>query len=154
MDEKFLFNKTDTAKAMGITIDGINKWDIKPVKTRGREKLYYLPDVIQYRLQRSAKSADELVLTSERARLAKEQADKTAMENAIKRGELVDLPKVADALTKILTNVKTRLLAIPRRAAPLVLGCKTLPQVEDQLVSLVHEALTELSNDPLTSATE
>lgn len=84
-------------------------------------------------------------LEAERARLAKEQADKTAMENEEKRGRLVDAEKVAAWWVQIVTNAKTKLLAIPTKAAPLVLGCKSLAQAKDVLEKLIHESLTELS---------
>lgn len=88
-------------------------------------------------------------LEAERARLAKEQADKTAMDNEIKRGRLVDSEKVGDWWVQIVTNAKAKLLAIPTKAAPLVVGSKTLSQAKDVLEKLIHDALTELSTtDP------
>lgn len=84
-------------------------------------------------------------LEAERARLAKEQADKTAMDNEEKRGRLIDAEKVSVWWVQIVTNAKSKLLALPTKAAPLVLGCKTLAQAKDILEKLIHDALTELS---------
>ncbi len=84
-------------------------------------------------------------LEVERARLAKEQADKTAMENEERRGKLIDAEKAAGWWVQIITNAKTKILAIPTKAAPLVLGCKSLAQAKDVLEKLIHESLTELS---------
>lgn len=92
-------------------------------------------------------------LEAERARLAKEQADKTAMENEEKRGRLIDAEKAAGWWVQIITNAKTKILAIPTKAAPLVLGCKSLAQAKDVLEKLIHESLTELSaTNPVTVA--
>lgn len=86
-----------------------------------------------------------LDLDAERARLAKEQADKTAMENAVRRADLVSSELVADWWSHVITNAKTRLLGIPTLAAPLVLGAKNLAAVRDKLEELISESLNELS---------
>lgn len=82
----------------------------------------------------------------ERARLTREQADKVAMDNEERRGRLVDSDRVGMWWAKIITNAKTRLLAIPTKASPLVLGMKTMPQVRDQLERMINEVLSELSS--------
>lgn len=83
---------------------------------------------------------------AERARLTAEQADKVAMENELRRGRLVDSDLVSMWWAKIITNAKTRLLAIPTKAAPLVLGVKTMPQARDVIERQVLEVLSELSS--------
>ncbi len=55
-------------------------------------------------------SAGELVLSDERARLAKEQADAKEMENAVMRADLVYIEDVAKQIENQLTKVRTRLL--------------------------------------------
>lgn len=89
-----------------------------------------------------------LDLNAERARLAKEQADKTALENEEKRGVMVDVREIVDRWAAVGTNIKARLLSIPTKAAPLVLGCKTLPQVREVLAQLINDVLSELSASP------
>lgn len=94
-----------------------------------------------------------LDLDAERARLAKEQADKTAMENAVRRGDLVSSELVADWWSHVITNAKTRLLGIPTAAAPLVLGTKSLAGVRDKLEELITDALNDLSRtNPIPGA--
>ncbi|MDH3636852.1 MAG: hypothetical protein OES09_00105 [Gammaproteobacteria bacterium] len=88
----------------------------------------------------------ELDLTAERARLAKEQADRAEMENAIRRGEQVNVEAVQDLWTVVLTNVKARLLGIPTKAAPELDG--TIQQKRAVLDAQIREALEELSTGP------
>lgn len=85
-------------------------------------------------------------LDQERARLTREQADKVAMDNEERRRRLVDSDRVGMWWGKIISNAKTRLLAIPTKAAPLVLGMKSMPQVRDQLERMIVEVLSELSS--------
>lgn len=85
-----------------------------------------------------------IVFEAERARLTKEQADKAAMQNAVTRGVLVDVEEVAQHWGGLLTNCKTKLLAIPTKAAPMVIGSKSLPQVREVLEKFIREALHDL----------
>ena len=62
-------------------------------------------------------------LASERARLAREQADKIAMQNAVTRGELAPVALIEEVLTKAASKVAGVLDAIPgmiRRRVPLL----------------------------------
>lgn len=54
---------------------------------------------------------------SERERLAKEQADKVALENSVKRGELIYADQVADALSRLAADLAARHDALPGRVA-------------------------------------
>lgn len=63
----------------------------------------------------------DLDLATERARLAKEQADKIAMQNAVSRGELAPVVLIEEVLTNAAAKVAGVLDAIPgmvRRRVP------------------------------------
>ena len=87
----------------------------------------------------------DLDLQAERARLAKEQADAKEMENAIERGELVYIDDVARQIENQLTKVRTKLLAIPTKAAPECQSVATVGEVRDIIEAAIIEALNELS---------
>jgi len=62
-------------------------------------------------------------LAAERARLAREQADKISMQNAVTRGELAPVALIEEVLTKAASKVAGVLDAIPgmiRRRVPLL----------------------------------
>lgn len=108
-----------------------------------RRKVVTLPDGV------TTSYADE------RARLTKEQADRVAMENDVQRGLLIDAEHAARLWADVVVNAKTRLLSIPTKAAPLVLGCKTMPEARDVLERFIIEALHDLSrSDPTTKQPE
>lgn len=124
---------------------------------KGKSSEYDTAEVIRWLVAResggNAVGDDGQVINfeAERARLTKEQADKAAMANDLARGRLVDADRVAGLWANTLTNCKTRLLSIPTKAAPLVLGCKTMPQARDIIERFVVEALNDLvSADPTT----
>ena len=64
---------------------------------------------------------DDLDLAAERARLAKMQADKIEMENAVRRGELVEVDILRTVLADVAGQLSSALESIPvklRREAP------------------------------------
>ena len=52
-------------------------------------------------------------LTTERARLAREQADAAALKNAILRGSLIALADVEQEWADVLRTIRTSMLAVP-----------------------------------------
>jgi phage terminase Nu1 subunit (DNA packaging protein) len=87
----------------------------------------------------------DLNLTDERARLAKEQADAKEMENAITRGELVYIEDVAKRVEVALSNVKTKLLAVPTKVAPEAAAADDAKEVQALIERHIIEALNELA---------
>jgi terminase small subunit / prophage DNA-packing protein len=83
-------------------------------------------------------------LTTERARLAKEQADAQALKNAVLRGEYVPAGEVERAWADTLRALRSRLLAVPSRLRQslqhLTTGDVTLIDRE------LRDALQELGN--------
>ena len=83
-------------------------------------------------------------LEFEQTRLTKAKADKAEIELAELRGEMHSYTDVEDAWTKDVMNAKTRLLSIPSKIAPEVVG-KTLPEITKTLKNAINEALEELA---------
>ena len=89
-------------------------------------------------------SADQAVqLTTERARLAKEQADAQALKNAKLRGEQVDAAEVERAWADVLRQVRSRILSVPSRLRQDV----TMNAADAQLLDReLRDALSELGH--------
>jgi terminase small subunit / prophage DNA-packing protein len=87
-----------------------------------------------------------LDLVTERARLTSEQADGQAMKNAMMRRELIPKPDVVAGIQTVLVRFRAKMLALPTKAAPLIIGMTALTEVVEKLTELVHEALDELAN--------
>lgn len=94
----------------------------------------------------------DLDLVAERARLAKEQADRISMENALRRGELVDAAEVEGWLVSLLSGVVVQLRAIPAKAAPEAHGAATIAEVEAVFRRAQDEALEEVASAKWISA--
>ena len=76
-------------------------------------------------------------LTTERARLAKEQADAQALKNAVMRGEFVPCSEVERAWGDILRGLRSRLLAVPSRLR------QTVPHLTTSDVTLIDRELRD-----------
>jgi phage terminase Nu1 subunit (DNA packaging protein) len=119
--------------------------DLPPKREDGRSK-YYEPKVALPLIYEVGNLDDgKLDPAQERARKDKELADKTAMENAATRGEMLNADRVRIAVQHILGAVRLRLLAIPSKSAPYLLGLKEITQIQAKLTDEIHECLTELS---------
>lgn len=85
------------------------------------------------------------------ARLARARADKAEMELDEQRGQLVPADQIADALNDAVQIMRTRVMAIPTKAAPRV-GARDVAHAEQAIRAEVIEALTELSKIEIKGA--
>jgi phage terminase Nu1 subunit (DNA packaging protein) len=90
-------------------------WDLDTIRRRYIENLRAVKG--NHLPPGAAGAAERLDLDRERARLAREQADKVALENARLRGKLVDVDEIKLALAVQDGIIKDRLLMIPQAVA-------------------------------------
>jgi phage terminase Nu1 subunit (DNA packaging protein) len=91
---------------------------------RGTDWIVFMGDVIRWIVEQELKAAGlepvkKLDLNEERARLAKEQADKTELENKLSRGELLRAEDVLKAEELVFTALRDRIMAV-QSVAPLL----------------------------------
>jgi phage terminase Nu1 subunit (DNA packaging protein) len=84
-------------------------------------------------------------LQAELARLAKEQADKIALQNEERRGELVDAGMAAERWNEVAGIVRRRLLAIPSNLSARLLGRSSVAEVKTIIEDEVFAALEQIS---------
>lgn len=84
-------------------------------------------------------------LTSERARLAREQADRLAMENAERRGRLIPADRVEPRLRELFVGLREKLLGWSRELPPLLVG-RTEREMQAELDRQTRAALTRLAS--------
>lgn len=86
-----------------------------------------------------------LDLTSERARLAKMQADKLETELTAKRGDLISLTEAVKGWSDLVNAFRQKMLSLPVRASDSIPGITDRRNAERILTGMVYEALSELS---------
>jgi phage terminase Nu1 subunit (DNA packaging protein) len=89
---------------------------------------------------------------AERARLIRARADLAEMEAEGRRGDLLPAEAVEAAWTAVLARLRSRLLVLPDRLAPLCFEETTIAGVRDQIRKAVREALDELAATPVVAA--
>ena len=149
-------NRVDAAKLYGTSarhFDNRKNAEYPPPKdSDGTYDLVrfgeWLRDEVRREWSSKLPSGDErLDPTQESARKNKELADKTALENQVRRGELIETDDVENAWTDILARVRARMLRLPSAAAPLVLGEDDQVTIQTILEETVRDALSEMSVD-------
>lgn len=98
-------------------------------------------------------SDGELDPHQERARKDKELADKTALQNALTRGEMIERGFFHRFMTEAFGRVRSKMLAIPSKVAPVVIHLDNIPDAQAKLTEAVHDALNELSETTVEAAT-
>ncbi len=84
-------------------------------------------------------------LVAERARLTKAQAAKAERENAVAEGEFLPRCEVHTAMTATLMRVRSKLLAMPSKLAPYLVGIETPATAQEILKVEIYRALDELA---------
>lgn len=91
------------------------------------------------------RAGEALDLSKERARLAKEQADRQEMLNAQARGELLARGDVDAAVGAAFARVRARMLTVPSKCAAEVVAVSSPTEAEALIREGVCDALAELS---------
>lgn len=108
-------------------------------KGAGNSAQYRLLDVVTWYFR---ERYEALELDRQRTRLAAEQADRLAQENALKRGEIGELDVWQRELERLFGDLRSALLALPTKLAPRLDG--DVNQRRDRLEQAIHEALRGL----------
>ncbi len=86
-----------------------------------------------------------LDLTAERARLARAQAEKCERENAVAEGEFLPRGEIHTAMTATFMRVRSKLLAMPSKLAPYLVGIETPDTAQAIVKTEIYLALDELA---------
>lgn len=84
-------------------------------------------------------------LLVEKTRLAKEQGDKIALENAIKRGQLVYADEVSRVWADHISSAKSKILVIPSKLGPQLVNIDNANVIAGKLRDELDAALAELA---------
>lgn len=84
-------------------------------------------------------------MVAARARVAELEADQL-------EGTLLPRDEVEKAWGEILLNVRSRLLTVPNKAAPLAFAAQTPTEASAHITTAVHDALAELARRPVYDA--
>jgi len=132
-------NQRLAAEMLSVTARTLRDW---PAAPRNGDGTYDGPALVAWYVGRE--HSDDLDPMRERARRDAEYADKLAMDNAVRRGELARRADVVRAWEDLIAAARSRLLRLPadcRGVVPAECRAAVVPAVRDA----VHQALRELA---------
>ena len=114
------------------------------------EATYILGDAVQGFVRYQKEQAkDDSPEKAEAARLKKEQADRLAMENEIRRRNVVRVDEVRQVLGPVFIALRQALLAIPTRVSALIATSDSEKDIHKRLDTEIRQTLEELNIDEL-----
>ena len=146
-----LVDKVELARIFKVKVRTIATWidDGCPVAHRGggrgNPNLFDLAKVQDWRA--NVATGGPLDLTAERALLTREQRREAEIRVKKATRELIPIKEVGQLWSDMIGAARSKLLSIPTKAAPLVVSCGTLGEVQTVLDDLVREALEDVAGD-------
>jgi len=126
---------------------------------KGMDRRWRMARVFAYLAAGEQSQGVALDLDRERARLAKAQADKTEMQNAIQRGELLRADLIGDDLERALGVFRERMRSAPSKLAPRVnpekpaLAQALIAEEHDRILAELAKAFAEIIAEPVGEVT-
>lgn len=144
-----IVNRTKLAEIFGVSQKTITDWEAKDMpceekNTTRKGNKYDTVKCIEWRFSNLTGEKD-IDYNEERARKTKEEADKLERERKREEGETLRTEDVIEWVKSGDQKVRTKLLSIPSRCSPLVVGQKP-SEIENILEGVIYEALSELSD--------
>jgi len=142
-------NYQDLSELTGITFKTLKKRlsGLKPNR-EGKSLLFNSHEALPLIFKCNKCSGKGLDLSQERARLAREQADRLELQNAERRRELVQVSDMEKNWARVgVVAIKSRALALPSKFAPELAGVSNYKEVKEILNGAIRELLQELVDD-------
>ena len=143
----------EVARALNLTPRRVQQLKEEGLPTVGRGQYELGPCMAWYirylqgKLEKMGPNmnSDTPDLVAERTRLAKEQGDKLAIENSIKRSELVYVSDVVSAWSEHISNARAKLLSLPSKVAPQLVNQPNANVIASKLREDIDTLLYELA---------
>lgn len=145
--EKYI-SSSDLAKVLRLTTQRVNQLAKEQILKREADGKFDLSDAVVKYFTFKFKTDEEINYARQHARLEKAKADMAEIELAEHEGSLLHAAEVEQAMASMILNCKSRLLSIPSKCSPRIIGQKSLAIVSDILRKEVYQALSELHEMP------
>lgn len=144
--------KLYTSKAIAAVLDMTDR-NVRKLKANGvirevQPGLYDLiPTVNAYINYLRGDNKDGDAYTKQRARLAAAKAEIAELETQLRKGELHETAEIEQAMSVLVTNLRTRILALPAKLAPMLASANgDETTIYDILRAELEETLNEMSH--------
>lgn len=140
-----------TGKSYRVIRARLESARLKPIKSGEMGKSYCWDSVSALEVVYCNRTFDddgverEIDFEKERARAEKERADKLELENATKRGELIDAEEAGRAFESVMVSFKTKLSGLPSRLSAMVDDTEERRRLFIEAKAIVDEALIDMA---------
>ncbi len=159
MTKDYIVNSATLAAFCGVTPSTIANWRRAGMPCidsgkRGQAAEYNAPACLQWLIARQCGEDQALDLNLERARLAHHQANKTAVEESILKGEVVRTLDVIEVWAAMVGAARAKLLGLPRKLAATVIHAESFEEAESATAKEIRAILEELGGSGLPRQVE
>ena len=145
-----LYNTATIARFLDISERRVRQLREKGVLQEARPGLYDFIEAnhayINYLRKRNPESEENIDYNTERAKLVRAKRLNEEFDLKVKEGQLHYAEDIERALSGVLINFKTRLMAIPAKLSPALAKKKDQAEIFKLLQGQIYEALEELSD--------
>lgn len=118
---------------------------VEPVRVDGRTRLYRLREVVEALFD--ARRPDNVVdLRDAQTRRERMKAELAELDLEERRKNLLPADEVEASFISLASGIRTRLLAVPSKAAPLAYAAESIHEAQEVIGSHIQEALEDLAN--------
>lgn len=145
-----MYTAAAVARRLDMTERNVRLLRDKGVLTEYKPGLYDLPTVtvqyINFLRQKNPEAEDKVDYNTERAKLVRAKRESQELELRVRKNELHTTEDVEKALTDMLVNFRTKLMAIPAKLSPIMAKKKDQTEIFRLLKAAIDETLEELSD--------
>ncbi len=145
-----MYTAAAVARRLDMTERNVRLLRDKGVLAEYKPGLYDLQTVtvqyINFLRQKNPEAEDKVDYNTERAKLVRAKRESEELELQVRRNELHTTEDIEKALTDMLVNFRTKLLAIPAKLSPIMAKKKDQTEIFKLMKAAVDETLEELSD--------
>lgn len=146
MDE--IVSSTELGKVLKITSRRVNQLADENVIFREQNRKFNLADSCENFFAWKFKSDGKIDFNREHALHEKAKREKAELDLKAQKGTLLFTDDVEHFVSGMIITFKARLMSLPTKYAPKILGKKSMPEVVEILKGAVYEVLNELHEIP------
>ena len=145
-----MYTAAAVARRLDMTERNVRLLRDKGVLTEYKPGLYDLQTVtvqyINFLRKKNPEAEDKVDYNTERAKLVRAKRESEELELQVRKNELHTTEDIEKALTDMLVNFRTKLMAIPAKLSPIMAKKKDQTEIFKLMKAAIDETLEELSD--------
>ena len=145
-----MYTAAAVARRLGMTERNVRMLRDKGVLTEYKPGLYDLQTVtvqyINFLRKKNPEAEDKVDYNTERAKLVRAKRESEELELQVRKNELHTTEDIEKALTDMLVNFRTKLMAIPAKLSPIMAKKKDQTEIFKLMKAAIDETLEELAD--------